>query len=127
MGETKTWAIGLVIVCTIFTGIGALFIKIGVNRFVFSVEGALDAYPVIIGLFFYFLGFILLTISFKHGELSVLFPFVSLSFVWVAILSFLFLNELISIVEIFGVAAIVGGVAMIGISTKNKGRLKLRG
>ncbi|MBW2997272.1 EamA family transporter [Candidatus Woesearchaeota archaeon] len=127
MGETKSWAIGLVVVCTIFTALGSLFFKKGVDKLAFSMQGVLDAYQIIIGLFFYFLGFILLTFAFKHGELSVLFPFVSLSFVWVAILSFIFLSELISLVEVLGVGAIVFGVVLIGMSTRNKKKLKLRG
>jgi len=123
---TKPWAIGLVIVCTLFTSFGALLLKKGVQMFSFSIDGALNAYPVLIGLLFYFVGFILLTISFKHGELSVLFPFISLSFVWVAILSFFFLREAITLFEIFGVAAIIAGVTLIGLSSRNK-KIGMRG
>ena len=124
--ETKPWAIGLVLACTIFTSIGALCIKKGVQRFSYSFDGALSAYPVLIGLFFYFIGFIMLTISFKHGELSVLFPFVSLSFVWVAILSYIFLAEKITIIEMAGVGAIVAGVILIGIASRKK-KIGMRG
>jgi drug/metabolite transporter (DMT)-like permease len=127
MTGTKPWAIGVVIACTIFTSFGSLLLKTGVNRFSWSIEGAIDAYPILIGLFLYFLGFVLLTLAFRHGELSVLFPFVSLSFVWVAILSLIFLNEKIVLVEIAGFAAIVCGVVLIGISSRNGRRLRLRG
>ena len=127
MAETKPWAIGVVVICTFFTAAGSIFIKQGVDRFVPGWEGVLAAYPVIIGLFFYFLGFLLLTFSFKHGELSVLYPFVSLSFVWVAILSYIFLKETIVLVEMLGFAAIVAGVVLIGLSSRNKRQLRLRG
>ena len=127
MAETKLWAIGLVIICTLFTSIGAVFLKRGIDRFAFNLEGVISAYPVIIGLFFYFLGFILLTLSFRYGELSVLFPFVSLSFVWVASMSFFFLGESINLVELLGLAAIVSGVVIIGASSRNKRKLKLKG
>jgi len=56
----------------------------------------------------------------------VLFPFVSLGFVWVAFLSYLVLGELITLLEMIGVGAIVIGVTIIGLSSKN-GKLKLRG
>jgi drug/metabolite transporter (DMT)-like permease len=126
MSRTKPWAIPIVIACTLFTSIGALFIKQGVDKFEeFTLSGLLPAYPIIIGLFFYFLGFILLTISFKHGELSTLFPFVSLSFVWVAILSTIVLKESVSLIEGLGVGVIVLGVVLIGIAGKNN-KLKLR-
>ena len=127
MSQTKPFAIGIVVTCTIFTAIGSLLLKKGIDKFSFSWEGLLDAYPVVIGLFFYFLGFLLLTLAFKHGELSVLFPFVSLSFVWVTVLSYVFLHELISMTEIIGVGFIMCGVILIGSATKNKKPLRLRG
>ncbi|MBW2971883.1 EamA family transporter [Candidatus Woesearchaeota archaeon] len=130
MGETKTFAIIVVILCTAFTSIGSLFLKLGADRLsLTSLQGILDGYLVIVGLLFYFIGFIMLTFSFRHGELSVLFPFVSLSFVWVAILSSTFLHEAVTLLEIGGVAAIVCGVVLIGISSRNgqkNSRLRLR-
>jgi drug/metabolite transporter (DMT)-like permease len=125
LAETKPWAIGIVILCTVFTSLGALLLKKGITKFSFSITGILDAYLLFVGLFFYFIGFVLLTTAFRHGELSVLFPFVSLSFVWVAILSAVFLSEQINIFEIIGVASIILGVIMIGTSGKKK--MALRG
>ena len=127
MSGTKPWAIAIVILCTIFTSIGSTLLKTGANRLSFSVQGILSSYPIIFGLFFYFLGFVLLTTAFKHGELSVLFPFVSLSFIWVAIMSFIFLKEPFTLFKIIGVSAIVFGVAVIGLSSRSKKKAKNRG
>lgn len=127
MSDTKPWAIGIVVICTFFTAIGSLLLKKGVDRFSPSLEGLLNTYPVLIGLFFYFLGFILLTLAFKHGELSVLFPFVSLSFIWVAGLSYIFLSEMLGLFEIIGLGSIMVGVILIGSSTQKKMNLRLRG
>jgi drug/metabolite transporter (DMT)-like permease len=125
--HTKPWAIAIVILCTVFTSVGALFLKKGVDLFGgMTPEGILAAYPVLIGLILYFLGFVLLTVAFKHGELSALFPFVSLSFVWVAILSLVLLGEIVGIFEILGVAAIVSGVVLIGIASRNGNRKNAR-
>jgi drug/metabolite transporter (DMT)-like permease len=123
MAGTKPWAILVVVTCTIFTAIGATIIKMGVDMFGgLTWHGLLEAYPVAIGFFFYFLGFILLTLAFRYGELSVLFPFVSLSFMWVALSSYLFLGEAISLVEVIGVLTIVLGVVLIGISSNSRKR-----
>ena len=127
MPDTKPWAIGIVVICTFFTAIGSLLLKKGADRFSPSLEGILNAYPVLIGLFFYFLGFILLTLAFKHGELSVLFPFVSLSFIWVAGLSYFFLAEILSLFEIIGLGSIMVGVILIGSSSQKKRKVMLRG
>jgi len=126
MEHTKPWAIVLVICCTLFTSTGSLLLKKGADRLVFSVDGILHAYLVLAGLAFYFIGFMMLTLSFRHGELSVLFPLISLSFVWVAFLSSIFLGELVSFIEMLGIAAIVGGVVLIGLSSRNV-KLSLRG
>jgi len=121
MAETKTWAIGLVVLCTVFTAIGSLLLKKGADRLEFSsLQGILQGYLVLIGLTFYFVGFLLLMYSFKHGELSVLFPFVSLSFVWVVTLATIVLKEKVTPLEILGVATIVAGVVMIGLSSRKK-------
>lgn len=124
--RTKPIGIILIILCTLFTAVGVLLLKIGVKDFTLTYEGLLKAYPVAIGFLFYFIGFILMTLSFKYGEFSVLYPFISLSFVWVTILSAVFLKELITGLEIIGVTIIVLGVAAIGVAGRQKG-LKLRG
>jgi drug/metabolite transporter (DMT)-like permease len=127
MAGTKGWAIGLVVLCTVFTSIGSLLMKKGADSLdVRSLQGILDGYMIIAGLFFYFVAFLMLTYSFRHGELSVLYPFVSLSFVWVAILSTMVLNETVTTSEIIGVAAIVSGVVLIGIASRNN-KLAIRG
>jgi drug/metabolite transporter (DMT)-like permease len=124
MAGTKPWAILVVILCTAFTASGSLFLKIGANKLSFSLQGLIDGYLVIVGLLFYFIGFILLTFSFRHGELSVLFPFVSLSFIWVAILSFLVLKETVTVFEMAGIASIVCGVVLIGFSSRSRAARK---
>ena len=127
MSGTKPWAILVVILCTVFTSTGSIFLKLGANKISFSsLMGLLDGWLVLVGLFFYFIGFVLLTFSFRHGELSVLFPFISLSFIWVAILSFAILGEPIAIIEMVGVASIVSGVVLIGLSSRKSKKLRLK-
>ena len=106
--------ITLMVVCTLFTSVGQLFYKMGANNFAFSIEGILLNIPFILGLTFYGIGAILLIIALKYGELSVLFPFVSLSFVWVALLSALFLGEQITELKLLAVIAIITGIVLIG-------------
>jgi uncharacterized membrane protein len=51
----------------------------------------------------------------QGGELSVLYPLVSLGYVWVCLLSIRFLGERMNSVKWTGVAFIVAGVALIGV------------
>jgi drug/metabolite transporter (DMT)-like permease len=128
MAGTKPWAILVVILCTAFTSTGSIFLKLGVNSIsLSSMQGIIDGYLILVGLFFYFIGFILLTFSFRHGELSVLFPFISLSFIWVGILSYIILGEALTLLEILGIGSIVSGVVLIGLSSrKGAGRKRVR-
>jgi drug/metabolite transporter (DMT)-like permease len=70
--------------------------------------------PLIAGLAVYGLGAILMIIALKHGELSVLYPLISLSYVWVAILSVLLFHESMPAAKIAGICVIMAGVATLG-------------
>jgi drug/metabolite transporter (DMT)-like permease len=70
--------------------------------------------PLIAGLAIYGLGAILMIIALKHGELSVLYPLISLSYVWVAILSVLLFHESMPVAKIAGICIIMAGVATLG-------------
>jgi drug/metabolite transporter (DMT)-like permease len=51
----------------------------------------------------------------KHGELSMLYPFVALSFVWVALISWRFFGETITSLKIAGIVAIIAGISFTGL------------
>ena len=70
--------------------------------------------PLIAGLAVYGLGAILMILALKHGELSVLYPLLSLSYVWVAILSVLLFHESMPAPKIAGICIIMAGVATLG-------------
>jgi drug/metabolite transporter (DMT)-like permease len=53
-------------------------------------------------------------VALKHGELSLLYPIISLSYVWVAILSVLLFHEAMNGLKIAGICVIVTGVAILG-------------
>jgi drug/metabolite transporter (DMT)-like permease len=71
-------------------------------------------YPLIIGLVMYGFGASLMILALRHGELSVLFPIISLSYVWVAILSVLIFHESMNVIKVAGIATIILGVAILG-------------
>jgi len=57
---------------------------------------------------------VILVIALKHGELSVLYPIIAMSFVWVSFLSIIFLNEIMNIWKWAGVITIILGICFIG-------------
>ncbi|MBT5022145.1 EamA family transporter [Candidatus Woesearchaeota archaeon] len=126
MIKTKWWAILIIIFSTVITSTASLFLKIGMNKFVLELFSILTNYPLLLGMFLYGIGAGLLIFAFRHGELSVLFPFYSLSFVWVIIFSSVFLNEIINIYKIIGVVGIIIGIILIGLGSKEKKRITLK-
>ena len=108
-------AIILIISCTLFTSIGQIFLKLGADRLNLSLVGIIGNFNLILGLSFYGFGLVLLITSLKFGDLSFLYPFLALSFVWVGLLSYFFLGEPITIIKWVAIAVIIFGVSFIGI------------
>lgn len=114
INQNKLASIALVIVCTVFTSLGQLFLKLGANRLQFSLQGVFLNVHLIFGIIFYGVGAILLIYSLKKANLSFVYPFVSLSFIWVSLLSYFFLNESMAFIQFLGIPCIILGVSFIG-------------
>ncbi len=56
----------------------------------------------------------LLILALRDGELSLLYPVISLTYVWVTILSAMVFHETMSVYKIAGIAVICSGVALLG-------------
>ena len=111
----KTKAVLLMIACTVFTALGQVFYKLSAPKLQISLEGLLFNYYLIIGLFFYFIGAVLLILALKHGELSKVYPIISLTFVWVLFLGLFLFGESLSILKLAGTSSIILGVALLSI------------
>jgi drug/metabolite transporter (DMT)-like permease len=109
----KSKAITLVIICTLFSALGQLFYKLSAASFEFNIVKLITNYNLILGLLFYFIGAILLVFALKFGQLSTVYPFISITFIWVFILGVLLLGELISPFKVLGTLTIIGGVSLI--------------
>jgi len=59
---------------------------------------------------------VLMILALRHGELSVLYPLISLSYVWVAVLSVLIFGEVMNIYKVGGVCLIMIGVGVLGMA-----------
>ena len=112
--KTKKEAILLVLICTFFTSIGQLFLKIGSKDLSFNFLGILTNFPLVFGFSLYIVGAVILIFALKNGELSVLYPFIATSFIWVSLLSVIFLKESMNTLKWSGVLIIIFGMAFIG-------------
>src|SRR5258707_15508229 len=75
---------------------GAVFLKLGATRLRNGFESILTNWRLAMGVMFYLLSSILFVFGIRKGELSVLFPMLSLGSVWTVLGSRLFLGESIT-------------------------------
>ncbi len=112
--ETELWAVGLVMLASIIGALGPIFIKKGAKKFKLQFKALLANYEFIVGIFFYAVATVIFIPALKGGELSVLYPLVSLTYVWVSLLSIKMLNEKMNKFKWLGVLLIIIGVSFIG-------------
>ena len=75
--------------------------------------------PLFGGLACYGLSTMLLVLALRYGELSVLYPIIALTYVWVSILSVTVLGETLNVFKVIGLVLIVAGVAVLGRKEKS--------
>jgi len=111
---TATWAIFAMIFVSVISALATFFLKLAAPRIHLNIVKLVKNWRLFVGLVFYGFGTIISLVALKGGELSILYPFVALQYVWTAFLSKRFLKEKMSIGKWAGIALIVLGVSLIG-------------
>jgi drug/metabolite transporter (DMT)-like permease len=121
--KARKVATALVFLCTVIGAAAQMLMKAGVQGQ--TQESALGMLVAIFrtptlfaGFSLYGLSAALLVAALKYGELSILYPVIALTYVWVTALSVLLNNETLNPMKVIGVAAVVLGVAILGRSSK---------
>lgn len=105
----------LVFLCTLF-GVGAQYlIKTSASSLAaLSIGALLTNVPLWLGLALYGISTGLLILALRDGELSLLYPVISLTYVWVTILSIFVFHEAANPFKLAGVGIICLGVGLLG-------------
>jgi drug/metabolite transporter (DMT)-like permease len=114
-GHNKT-SVLLVLGCTILGAAAQILMKMGGSEL---PQGAsplqmLTCLPLLAGLALYGLSTVLLILALRSSELSLMYPIIALTYVWVMILSVWIFHESLNVFKVLGVLIIVGGVAVLG-------------
>jgi multidrug transporter EmrE-like cation transporter len=105
----------LVFCCTILGAAAQVLMKIGLSQPVQSGwVGYVTSLPLLAGYCLYGVNTVLLVFALRDGELSILYPIIALTYVWVTILSVVFFHEAMNYFKVAGVAVVVIGVAVMG-------------
>ena len=111
---TQLWAIGLVISATLVGAFGPILLKKASEKKLSKFSSLITNYALMGGVALYGIGTILFIPALKGGDLSILYPFISLTYVWVSLLSVKFLGERMNKLKWLGVFLIILGVSFIG-------------
>ena len=101
--------------------IAQLMLKMGINSFgqlsdLTSLISAVFTPLVFTGVLLYFLSSLLWLVILSNTELSYAYPFIAVSYVIVALLSYALLNEALPLLRILGIITITAGVAIVSLS-----------
>ena len=84
--------VGLVVLATIIGSIGSLYLKKASTNFGFNLKGIFN-FKLLFGIFMYFMATLIFIAALRKGDLNVLYPITSLSYIWVVLLSAKILKE----------------------------------
>jgi multidrug transporter EmrE-like cation transporter len=117
--RNKKLSIALVFLCTLLGAAAQILMKTGSQAtsaagpvgLVIAIFSNLNLF---IGYSLYGLSTAVLIVALKYGELSILYPVIALTYVWVTGLSVSFYNETLNVWKVLGLTTIVMGVGILG-------------
>ncbi|MBI4981106.1 EamA family transporter [Candidatus Woesearchaeota archaeon] len=114
-------AILLALLCTIFTSAGQLMWKMGVGKLSWLNWITFLNAPFLLGFVCYGLGAVLMLMAFKKGELSLVYPLIATSYVWVGLLSpYFFPTDSMNLWKFAGIGVILVSVGVLGWGSSKK-------
>ena len=107
--------VALVFCCTVLGAAAQVLMKTGANHMSHpGLVGMATNLPLMGGYCLYGISTLLLVLALKDGELSLLYPVIALTYVWVTILSFVIFHDRINPWKLMGIVLIVSGVGVLG-------------
>lgn len=116
---TKTSSVILMVLCTLLTSSAQFLWKYGSNNLKPGIFNLLTNSGIIGGFIVYGIAAVVMIIALKGGELSVLYPIIATSYIWVSLLSPMFFQtDSMNFMKWGGVFTIIAGVSLVGIGSK---------
>ena len=111
---TELWAMGVAVFSALVGAFGPIYLKKGMSKFSFKISKLMKNYSLMAGFGAYIIGIVMFMFALKGGELSVLYPLVATTYIWVSLLSVKMLGEKMTKKKWMGIAIIMLGVVLIG-------------
>jgi multidrug transporter EmrE-like cation transporter len=113
--KTPLSSIVLVLVGSFFGSFGAVFLKLGAEYMRGSLARLATNYWLATGVAFYLLSSVFYMMGVSQGQLTVLYPMVSLGYIWATLWARIFFKEPFTVAKIGGLAMIIFGVSLINL------------
>lgn len=115
MAQTPFQSIALVALASFIGSFGALFLKAGAAKVKLGKRYLFLNSRLALGVALFCASSLAYVVGLRQGEISVLYPLVSLSYIWTMLWSWLFLKERMTRNKFLGIGLIVVGIVFIGI------------
>ncbi|MBV8553134.1 MAG: hypothetical protein JOY54_17695 [Acidobacteriaceae bacterium] len=113
--KTPLSSIILVLVGSFIGSFGAVFLKLGAEHMKGSLARLFTNYWLAVGVVLYLLSSVFYMMGVSQGQLTVLYPMVSLGYIWAILWARIFFKEAFTIAKIGGLTLIIVGVALINL------------
>ncbi len=108
----------LVLVAAFLGSFGAVFLKSGAERLHRQITTILFNWRLALGVAFYVLSSFFFVLGVREGELTILYPMVSLGYVWTLVWSRLFFREAITRNKFLGIGLVLAGVVLLSLGNR---------
>ena len=111
--KVDTHIMTIVLLCALLGAVGQIFFKLSSENFSFNPLDLIQNYKFFIGAIFYATSALLFVWALKFGNLSLLYPLIATTYIWVTLFSIIFLNEYFPLFKWIGILLIIAGISLI--------------
>jgi drug/metabolite transporter (DMT)-like permease len=115
---TPVSSIVLVLIASVIGSAGAVFLKSGAMNLQSNLSSIVFNWKLALGIVTYMLSSVLFVKGMSNGELSILFPMVSLGYICTLAWSRLFFHEVITRAKVMGIGLILVGIVCLSLANK---------
>ena len=116
--KTPLHSILLVLAASFIGSFGATFLKGGADRLERNLKSLLTNWRLFAGVGTYLTSFVVYSAGIREGELTVLYPMVSLGYVWTLLWSRIFFHEPFTRNKFIGLGLILSGIAILNLGNR---------
>ncbi len=105
----------LVLLASFVGSFGAVYLKAGAGRLHRNLRSLVFNWRLALGVGFYLLSSFFFVLGLRRGELTVLYPMVSLGYIWTLLWSRLFFKEAMTRSKLVGVGMVLTGIVLLSL------------